>query len=171
MKKAKIVFPALLVAVVLLCGVMVSAAAENIGTQEPSYVSNGVSFTPVEKYQYLVNGSPTGFVNYDIVYSRKKVPDDFPVGVTHWVKFYSDDPAITARIYCFVEGGKTEPIDLLVIGQGSYFTIPFHARGLIIRIHIDLSNGPVTFTDAHCGIMFFGPDGHGFEDLIGAMWQ
>ena len=169
--KTKSVFLFLLAAAVLLCGMTVPAAAEGIGGAEAAYVCNGVSFTPVDQYQYLVNGSPTGFVNYEIVYSAKKVPADFPIGPTHWIKFFSDHPAITARIYCFADGGKIEPVEMLAIGQASYFTIPFHARGLIIRIHADLSGGPVTFRDARCGIMFYEPGGQGFEDLIGAMWQ
>ncbi len=134
-------------------------------------IINGVELYDQGKYQLMLNGSPTGAVNYDLVNSPTKIPSGIPVGFSHWIKFYTEDPAIQLRVYWISLDGKANPIDLLVSPTGCYFTVPTEAHGLVIRMHVNLADGPVTLKNAHCGLLFYDGTGKGFEDLSEARWQ
>ncbi len=153
-------FLAALLAGLMLLAMMPFAAAEG------DFTINGVTFTRVDEYEFSLNGTPTGYVNYDLVNSPDALPAKFPVGPTHWVRFFADDPAITPRISYFTASGQIVELDLIVTPYGTYFTVPFEARGLLIRIHVGMPERAWTYQDAHCGIGFFKGSREGFEGIF-----
>ena len=114
-------------------GMVVPAPAEDLLPETEGRILHGLTFTKLDKGHFVVNGSESSFVNFDLYSNKGNLPDGVAAGGKYFLRYFTDNRVFAARVYWYdTQGNETR---LLETTNSIEFALPEEAVGMVIRIY------------------------------------
>ena len=107
--------------------------AEDLLPEVDGRAVKGLIYTKLFSGHYLVNGSESSFVNFDLFSSKNSFPDGVSAGGSYYLRYFTDNGNFRARVYWYDTDGNE--IRIVSTDRSAEFTIPAEAVGMIVRVY------------------------------------